>query len=104
MQQEFEVHHESPGNKINTMLDLVVIPDHDPVEVKPCVIFVHDPIAPEHVVITIHDFVAPEPTIITFSDSVAQKEQHVTTTLITTGHNILYREKYLVESPDLDES
>ncbi|KAL5069380.1 hypothetical protein RYX36_020267 [Vicia faba] len=81
VQQESQVHLESPRNNMNSLQDLVAIPNPGPVAPEPAVNPVID---------------APNP--------VAPKEQPVATTPVTTGYNSPFWEKYLVENPDLDES
>ncbi|CAK8572824.1 unnamed protein product [Lathyrus sativus] len=104
VQQEFEVHPESPGNNMNSLQDLVAIPDPNFVGLEPRDTFVHDLIAPEPAVIVVFDSVALEPAVIDDSNSDAPKEQPVAATPVSTGYNSPFWQKFLVDSPDLDES
>lgn len=99
--KEFEAHSESI-NDMNSLSDLVVIPDN--VAPEAAVVAVPDPVAPETSVIAISDPDMPEPVVIDVPDSVAPKHLPVTTTPVATGFNVSFWDEYLVEDPDFDES
>ncbi|XP_058722582.1 heat stress transcription factor A-4a-like [Vicia villosa] len=69
----FEDQPESSGNEINSLLDIVDIPDLDPLELDLDDIFVRDPVAPEPAVIAVPDPdpVAPGTDVIVVPDSPA---------------------------------
>ncbi|KAL5096948.1 hypothetical protein RYX36_001275 [Vicia faba] len=130
VQIDVEVQPESSGNQMNSVSDIFVSPDPDPVELEPGHIFVDDPVAPEAAVIAVPDpvasepavtavphsvapelpviavpdSVAPEPAAAVVPDSVALKEQQVATIPGTNAFNIPFWQKYLVETPVDDES
>ncbi|CAL5183648.1 unnamed protein product [Lathyrus oleraceus] len=98
-QLDFEVQPESSGYEMNSLLDLVVVPDPDPVELELDDIFIYDPDVPEPAVVAFPDPVALETVVTVVPDSATPKEQRLGTIPGTNEFNSPFWQRYLVEDP-----
>ncbi|KAI5388851.1 heat stress transcription factor A-4c [Lathyrus oleraceus] len=98
-QLDFEVQPESSEYRMNSLLDLTVVPDPDLVELELDDIFIYDPDVPEPAVVAVPDPVAPETVVTVVPDSATPKEQRLGTIPGTNEFNSPFWQRYLVEDP-----